>query len=265
MKIGFIGAGNMASAIIKGAVRSDAFSAEDILAYDLNTAKTAVLHEELQITAADSCAALIAASDAVVLAVKPNVFESLLPTLSDVLQKKDPLIISIAAGKTIAFIEGLLQYDAAVVRVMPNINATVGEAMSAYCFNERVTNTQKALVETLCGAFGKVMCLSENAFPLFGVLAGCAPAYSYMFIDALARAGVKNGMAKTDALKIAAQTVYGSAKQILESGTHPWELVDRVCSPGGTTIEGVSSLQADGLDAAVTRAVEAALDKDKRL
>lgn len=265
MKIGFIGAGNMASAIIEGAVRSGAFRAADISAYDVNAQKTEALQSALGITAVQNCAELISASDVVVLAVKPNVFPTLLPSVGTALRQTDPLIISIAAGKTIAFIEDLLPYSAAVVRVMPNINATVGEAMSAYCFNARVTDAQKALTEQLCGAFGKVMCLSESAFPLFGVLAGCAPAYSYMFIDALARAGVKNGMSKADALKIAAQTVYGSAKQILENDTHPWELVDRVCSPGGTTIEGVASLQADGLDAAVTRAVEAALDKDKRL
>lgn len=265
MKIGFIGAGNMASAIIKGAVQSGAFAAEDILAYDLDNAKTAALASALHISAAKSMEDLIAAADTVVLAVKPNVFASLLPPLSDALAQKDPLIVSIAAGKTLEFIDGLLKYDAAIIRVMPNINATVGEAMSAYCFNNRVTEEQKALAEKLCGSFGKVMCLSESYFPLFGVIAGCSPAFCYMFIDALARAGVKNGMAKADALKIAAQAVYGSAKQILEGDAHPWELIDRVCSPGGTTIEGVASLQADGLDAAVTRAVDAALDKDKKV
>lgn len=265
MKIGFIGAGNMASAILRGAVRSGAFAADDLCAFDLDSAKTAALQNELGISAAKDERDLIARSDAVVLAVKPNVFERLLPAISDDLQRKNPLLISIAAGKTIAFIQGLLNYDAAIVRVMPNINATVGAAMSAYCFNETVSERQKDLAQKLCASFGEVMCLPETSFPLFGVLAGCAPAYSYMFIDALARAGVKNGMAKADALKIAAQTVLGSAKQILESGAHPWELVDRVCSPGGTTIEGVASLQADGLDAAVTRAVDAALQKDRKL
>lgn len=265
MKIGFIGAGNMASAILRGAVRSGAFKASELWAFDLDAAKADALKTELGINTAKSEKELIAQSDVVVLAVKPNVFARLLPTISDDLQAENPLLISIAAGKTIAFIRSLLNYDAAIVRVMPNINATVGAAMSAYCFNETVTQSQKDLAEKLCASFGEVMCLSETSFPLFGVLAGCAPAYSYMFIDALARAGVKSGMAKADALKIAAQTVFGSAKQILESGEHPWELVDRVCSPGGTTIEGVASLQADGLDAAVTRAVDAALQKDKKL
>lgn len=265
MKIGFIGAGNMASAILRGAVRSGAFKASELCAFDLDTAKTDALNKELGIGTAKNEKDLIAQADVVVLAVKPNVFERLLPVISDDLQVKNPLLISIAAGKTIAFIQSLLNYDAAIVRVMPNINATVGAAMSAYCFNETVTESQKELTEKLCASFGEVMCLSETSFPLFGVLAGCAPAYSYMFIDALARAGVKNGMAKTDALKIAAQTVLGSAKQILESGEHPWALVDRVCSPGGTTIEGVAALQADGLDAAVARAVDAALQKDQKL
>lgn len=265
MKIGFIGAGNMASAMLRGAIQSGAFQVEMLLAYDVNSAKTAALCEELHITAAKSAEDLIAASDAVVLAVKPNTLGKLLPAISPALARKNPLIISIAAGKTLAYLAELLSYDAAIIRVMPNINATVGEAMSAYCCNAQVTSEHKTLTERLCGAFGKVLALSEADFPLFSVLAGCSPAFCYMFIDALARAGVKNGLSKAEALHIAAQAMYGSAKQILESGLHPWELVDRVCSPGGTTIEGVASLQADALDAAVTRAVEASLEKDKRL
>ena len=189
----------------------------------------------------------------------------LLPELREALKKRDALVMSIAAGKKAHYIAALLGYPAVVIRIMPNINATVGAAMSAYCCSARVTDEQRALAEAMCGSFGEVMPLAESMFPLFGVLAGCAPAYSYMFIDALARAGVKNGMAKADALHIAAQTVLGSAKQILESGTHPWELIDRVCSPGGTTIEGVASLQADAFDAAISRAVDAALEKDSRV
>ena len=265
MQIGFIGAGNMASAILRGMVRSGKFAPDTLFAFDTQGEKTAALAGELGIQAADSAEALLAVCDAVVLAVKPNVFPALLPKLGAAARQRDPLMVSIAAGKTIAFIEDLLGYDAPVVRVMPNLNATVGEAMSAYCCSGRVTDEHRALVEAMCGAFGEVMALSESAFPLFGVLAGCAPAFSFQFIDALARAGVKHGMPKADALHIAAQTVLGSAKQILESGAHPWELIDRVCSPGGTTIEGVASLQADAFDAAVARAVDAALEKDSRI
>ena len=265
MKIGFIGAGNMASAILRGMVRSKRFDPAVLSAFDTQAQKTAMLGEELGIGTSRSACELVETCDTVVLAVKPNVFPVLLPELREALKKRDALVISIAAGKTIDYIEGLLGYDAAVIRIMPNINATVGAAMSAYCCSARVTDEQRALAEAMCGSFGEVMPLAESMFPLFGVLAGCAPAYSYMFIDALARAGVKNGMAQADALHIAAQTVLGSAKQILESGTHPWELIDRVCSPGGTTIEGVASLQADAFDAAISRAVDAALEKDSRV
>ena len=265
MKIGFIGAGNMAGAIISGAVSSGNFKADEIMAYDVDFAKTDALAHKLSITAANDVKAMITASDIVLLAVKPNVFSTLLPAVTDELKKKNPLIISIAAGKTMEFIASFLNYDAAIIRVMPNINATVGEAMSAYCFNEKVSEEQKKAAEKLCASFGKVLCLTENYFPLFGVVSGCAPAYAYMFIDSLARAAVKNGMTKKDALQIAAQVVYGSAKQIMESDLHPWELIDRVCSPGGTTIEGVAALQADGFEATVTDAVDAALEKDKKL
>lgn len=265
MKIGFIGAGNMASAILKGAVRGGAFTASDLYAYDVDAAKTEALNRACGVQAADSAEALLAEAQVVVLAVKPNILQSLLPTLRAKLEETGALVISIAAGKTIDFLQALLYPSAPIVRVMPNINATVGAAMSAYCCNMYVTDAQKQVVETLCSSFGACKALPEASFPLFSVLAGCAPAYFYMFIDALARAGVKNGMAKADALEIAAQTALGSAKQILESGVHPWELVDRVCSPGGTTIEGVAALQASALDAAVVRAVDAALEKDKRL
>lgn len=265
MKIGFIGAGNMACAMLCGAVRSGTFAPETLLAYDVDATKADALADQLHITAAKSAEELIDAADAIVLAVKPNTLASLLPAISPFLARKNPLLISIAAGKTLSYIGGLLSYNAAVIRVMPNINATVGEAMSAYCCNAQVTAAHKALAERLCGAFGKVMALPEADFPLFGVLSGCSPAFCYMFMDALARAGVKNGLSKADALHIAAQVLYGSAKQVLENDVHPWELVDRVCSPGGTTIEGVASLQADAFDAAITRAVDAALEKDKRI
>ena len=107
--------------------------------------------------------------------------------------------------------------------------------------------------------------LPESSFPLFGVIAGCVPAFAYMFIDAIARAGVENGMSKSDALKFSAQAVLGSAKMVLESDAHPYELIDRVCSPGGTTIEGVISLQADGFESAVHNAVNKAVEKDRLL
>lgn len=263
MKIGFIGCGNMASAIINGIIDNNAVNSSDVYAYDIYEPAVNKAVESKQINACKSEIEVVKSSDVILLAVKPNVQASVLNTIDG--EVGDKLLISIAAGKTIEFIESNLKCKAKIVRVMPNINAKVGEAISAYCFNELVNDDDKANVELLLNAIGKVLCLDESFFPLFGVLGGCGPAFAYMFIDAMARAGVKNGMKKSDALMISAQTVLGSAKMILESDEHPWQLIDNVCSPGGTTIEGVTSLQADGFEAAVHNAVDKALDKDKKL
>ena len=265
MKIGFFGAGNMASAIVGGAVSSGNFKAEDISVYDIDNTKARLLSDEFSVCVSETPDSLIDFADAVVLAVKPNIFPTLLPSISKKLRENNSLVVSIAAGKTTEFIEKLLGFKAPVIRIMPNINATVLEAISAYCCSESVTDEQKEFANKLCSSFGKVMPLPESYFPLFCSIAGCAPAYAYMFIDSLARSAVKNGMNKSVALEIAAQTVLGSAKKILESDEHPWELIDKVCSPGGTTIEGIVSLQKDGFESAVCNAVDAALQKDKKV
>ncbi len=261
---GFIGAGNMACAIIRGMVRSGV-EAVNIGVYDIDESKTKALSDEIGVRVYSSPDELISECVEVVLAVKPNVFPVLLPDISGALEKYDPLIISIAAGKTIEYITSLLGYSPKLVRIMPNINAKVCEAVSAYCGNERVSQADMKAVEGFCGYFGKGIGIKEELFPIYSAIAGCSPAYAYMFIDSMARAAVKNGMPKKQALEISAQAVLGSAKMILESGTHPWQLVDEVCSPGGTTIEGVASLQNDGFESAVIKAVEASYNKDKRI
>lgn len=255
----------MAGAIIRGACASGLLAAEDIGAFDLETKKTDALQKELGIVPFATAQELIAQCAAVVLAVKPNIFPSLLSSLAPVIQSANPLLISIAAGKQLADIEEYLGFLPKLVRVMPNINAKTQAAMSAYCPNSLVSPTEEAFVSDLLNAIGKGIRLDESYFPLFGVIAGCAPAFAFMFIDALARAGVKNGMAKQQALEIAAQTVLGSAKMILDSGEHPWALIDAVCSPGGTTIEGVAKLEELGLDTAIIKAVDAALEKDAKI
>lgn len=263
--IGFIGAGNMAGAIIKGMVRADFINAENIFVFDLCEEKTAALKKECGISGAESARDIAASCDCVVLAVKPIAFPSLLADIKDTLKKSDPLIISIAAGKTTEYITSLLEYDASVVRVMPNINAKAGAAMCAYCSSKPLAGDVTSFIEGLFNSVGRIIPIGEDMFPLFSVIAGCSPAYAYMFIDALARAAVKHGMNKKVALEISAQAVLGSAKLILESGEHPWELIDQVCSPGGTTIEGLAALQDCGLDSAVRKAVDAAIDKDSKI
>ena len=265
MKIGFIGCGNMAGAIIDGIINNKIIDESDINAFDVFYPACEKLTSKYSINLCESAKDIVLNSDAVVLAVKPNVIGEVLNEINNALYEKNTLIISIAAGKTIDFLRNCLSHDNRIIRVMPNINAKVGEAISAYTANTSATDGDKALCEKLFGGVGKVMYLEENLFPLFGVIGGCSPAFAYMFIDALARAGVKNGMKKETALQIAAQAVLGSAKMILESEEHPWALVDRVCSPGGTTIEGVASLQKDGFENAVQNAVNKAVDKDNKL
>lgn len=265
MNIGFIGTGNLANAMIKGILHSKAVDADKIYAFDVDPAKLSLAARAHGINQAASSQEVAENCGVVLIVIKPADFPNLLKQLDETFKAKDPLIISTAAGNSLAYISSFLTYNPALVRIMPNINATIGEAMSAYCTNGRPTDEQVKLVEKICAAFGEVIALDEKYFPMFGVIAGAAPAFAYMFIDELARAGVKIGMNKKLSLQIAAQTVLGSAKYILESGEHPYELIDRVCSPGGTTIEGIAALQEFGFSNAITKAVDRALEKDTKL
>lgn len=261
--LGFIGTGNMAQAIIRGCLSSGFAGDKTVAAYDKDTEKLSDFSSESGILACCSCKELLEMCDTVVLAVKPDVLSGLLTEHKASLEKK--LIISIAAGKSLGFYSNILGDRAKVIRVMPNINAVVGEAISAYCSNENVSAEEESYAGELLCSFGRAIKLPEEKFSVYSAIGGCSPAFVYMFIDSMARAAVKYGMNKSEALKVSAQSVLGSAKMLLESGVHPWELVDRVCSPGGTTIEGVTSLEADGFAAAVERAVEASFLKDKTL
>lgn len=263
--LGFIGCGNMAEAIISGAISSGFIEGKDIAVFDIDTVKSQALKARFGVCVCDTAEDTAKKSYVVLLAVKPQVFPSVLPQIKEALTVHSTAVISIGAGKTLDYIGGFLNADTPIVRVMPNINAKVGAAISAVCRNNNVDERLFSFAKGLCASFGEVIELPEEQFPLFGVIAGCSPAFSFMYIDAMARAAVKNGMSRQNALKIAAQAVLGSAKMINESAMHPWELVDNVCSPGGTTVEGVASLQRDGFEAAVINAVEASLDKDKKL
>lgn len=259
--LGFIGTGNLASAIIKGVAEARLVAPENIRIYDIDSAKTAALAERFGvIVAADPCEA--AACEAAVCAVKPKDMGVLLFSISETVREKGTLVISTAAGKPLADLTADLYADAPVVRIMPNINAAVGAAMTAYCATSAVTEEQTAFVADFCNCFGECVRLEERLFSAFTAVAGSAPAFVYDFIDDLAFAGVKNGLPRDLALKIAAQTVLGSAKAVAEMGLHPAELTDRVCSPAGTTVEGVAALRELGFDNAVITAVDRTVQKD---
>ena len=261
MKIGFIGVGNLASAIIKGVLASKTADAKDLYIYDIDSAKVCSLSDSLGVNALSS-ANEAAGKDVVVVAVKPKDFPSLMAEIADTLEQNDTLIISTAAGTTLGFISTLLPYEPRLIRIMPNINAAVGQAMTAYCTSPRVSDEQKAFAEKLCSAFGKVMPLDESLFSAFTACAGSAPAFAYMFIDELAKAAIKHGIDEKNAYIIAKQTVYGSALMTMNSLDNPGELAVKVCSPGGTTIEGVAALNEHGLSAMVEDAIDRTVAKD---
>ena len=263
MKIGFLGAGNMASAIIRGMV-SSGIQATSICCYDVDQQKTFALKEDLGIGVCYTAEQLCEEAQTVVLAIKPQVFSAALPPLRTLLQVQKPLVISIAAGKTLESVASLIG-DVPMVRVMPNIAARVGEAVTAYCTNAMVTQSHVETVYDIFESVGTVVPLAEEQFGIFSVLAGCSPAYTLLYMDALASAGVRGGIPKETALQIVAQAVLGTAKLLQETGEHPHVLMDSVCSPAGTTIEGVCALKQSGLESAVMDAAMASLEKDKKL
>lgn len=263
--LGFIGTGNMATAIIKGVISSGMLKGEEIGVFDIAAEKAKALADEYGVRVLGSAESVAENCQRIVLSVKPNVISSVLSEIDSVARKKNPLFISIAAGKELGYLLSCVSYEAKFVRVMPNINAVVLEAVSAFCANENVSKEEKAFVKELCSSFGTAVEIKEELFSVFSAIAGCSPAFSYMYIDSLARGAVKNGMSKDMALKIAAQAVLGSARMILDSDEHPWSLVDKVCSPGGTTIEGVASLKENGFENSVMKAVQASYDKDKKM
>ena len=266
MKFGFIGAGNMASAIIKGmTIGTKSFMGEDIFITSKTVTSATQLAELCGAKAVKTAAEVVAASDVLVLAVKPHVLDTVVPALQAEIAAKRPLVVSIAAGKTLEHLAGLLPEGTPIVRVMPNINAKIGASTSGLCANAKVSPEEKELVKGMFATIGSVAEIEESQFDIFSVIGGAAPAFAYLYMDALARAAVKAGMPKKQALEIVAATVLGSAKMVLESGEHPMALVDQVCSPGGTTIEGIAALQANGLEATLTKAFDAVLEKDKQI
>ena len=260
--IGFIGAGNMGGAMIGGICNSGLISPEQIIASDYSKDSLEKLHSTYGIRTALSNEEAAAASDILFLAVKPNKFAEVLPGIASSL-KECCIVVSIAAGQSIASVSAYLGSDKKIVRAMPNTPALVGESMSALCCNPHVTDTELAIVKQLFECFGKAEIVTETMIDTVVGVSGSSPAYVYMFIEAMADAAVADGMPRAMAYKFAAQSVLGAAKMVLETGRHPGDLKDMVCSPGGTTIEAVASLEANGLRNAVIAAQRACVQKSK--
>lgn len=254
--LGFIGTGNMGSALAKAASR-----AEDnrLLLVNRHPEKAERLSREIggQVTSQTEAAA---ESDFLFLGVKPVMLPALSETLAPQLSSRQSrfVLVSMMAGITIADLQNRLHKAYPVIRIMPNTPVSVGEGMILYCCSEDVTEEEEAAFLTAMQAAGRFVKLEERLFEAGMAVSGCGPAYVDLFVEALADAGVACGLPRKDAMMLAAQMTLGSARLILESGRHPGELKDAVCSPGGTTIQGVRALEAGGFRSAVIEAVIAA-------
>lgn len=264
MKLGFIGMGAMGSAIASGALQAGFIKAADLFFTDGAPGKNRLATEFGATQLADN-AKLLEEVDAVLIAVKPKHIGSVLAEVKPLLGNK--LLISIAGGVPLANLEGGLGDGARVVRVMPNINALVGASMSAICGGSEATEADRKLALDLFGAIGHAIELEETLFGAFTALAGCAPAWAFTFVEALAKAGVAAGLTKTQAVESATQMLLGSALMLqdgLSKGQHPGQLVDAVSSPGGSTIAGLLAGEDAGFSAAVVRMVEGAMAQDAK-
>lgn len=264
MKIGFIGLGNMAKAMIGGMLQNEMVKPEDII----GSAKTEMTLRDTQsrfgIEVRESNMAVAQESELLVLAVKPQFMQEVIDEIRDGV-KPETLIVSIAAGKTLAWIEQAFGRPVKLVRCMPNTPALVGEGCTGVCVNANVSREEADYSIRLMESFGKASLVPEKRMDAVGAVSGSSPAYVFMFIEAMADAAVAAGMPRTQAYEFAAQAVYGSAKLVLESGRHPGELKDMVCSPGGTTIEGVRVLEQKGMRGAVMDALLATVEKSRKL
>lgn len=264
MKIGFIGLGNMAKAIIGGMLKQGIVAPTDIIGSAKTQATMDKMAEEFGIQTNADNRQIAQQTDVLVLAVKPIFFPEVIAQIKDVVTEEQ-LVISIAAGKTIDWIEQEFEKTIKLIRCMPNTPALVGEGCTAVCSNALVKPEDEEFCLKLMGSFGKAILIPERLMDAAGAVGGSSPAFVFMFIEAMADGAVAAGMPRKQAYEFAAQSVMGSAKMVLETGMHPGELKDMVCSPGGTTIEGVKVLEEDGMRAAVMGALNACVEKSKKL
>jgi pyrroline-5-carboxylate reductase len=263
-KIGFIGGGKMGEALINGILRAGLSSSDKIMVSDVDKKRLQILEKEAGIKTTQDNKKITSDSDIIILAVKPNMMGSVLDELNSEITSKH-LIISIAAGIPLSFIESSLNKDCRAIRVMPNTPCLVGETAAGYALGKKATRNDGKLVGQLIDAVGKSFLLDEKYLDAVTGLSGSGPAFIYVVIEALADGGVKMGLPRDVAITLAAQTAFGAAKMVLESGTHIGQLRDSVTSPGGTTIEGLHALEKGGIRNALIDAVETATKKSKSL
>ena len=265
-KIGFIGTGNMGGALLRGYLSSAGAKAEDVYICRKNPEKLQAMADELGVNPCHSTEELVETCDVVFIGVKPNMFPEIMPKVGSA-YCEGKVIVSMAAGKTMDEMERLMEEGSGrnlkkkIIRIMPNTPAMVGEGMISLSKNANIEDADLSPVLEILGSSGKVEEVPEDLIHCVIGVSGSSPAYTYMYIDALIKAAVKNGMEYESAKVFAAQSVLGAAKMVMESSQPPEQLRINVCSPGGTTIEAVGSLTANNFEQIVMQGFQAAVDK----
>ena len=263
-KIGFIGCGNMGGAMMQGILESGKCTKENMITSDKSKEALQAKKELLGINVTEDNKEVAKFADILFLSVKPQFYETVIEEIKSEVDDK-MIIVTIAPGKTLDWLSEKFGKALKIIRTMPNTPAMVKEGMMGMCPNENVSNEDIELVRDICNGFSKTEVITENLMDVVTAVSGSSPAYVFMFIEAMADAAVAGGMARQQAYKFAAQAVLGSAKMVLDTGKHPGELKDMVCSPAGTTIEAVKVLEEKGFRGAVMDAVEACVNKSKNM
>lgn len=264
MKIGFIGMGNMATAMIGGILQKQIVTGRDVIVSDQCVKALEKAETTLHVKTVSTNIEVIQNADIIVLSVKPQYYDTVISEIKDAV-REEQIIISIAPGKTLSWLAEKFEKQVKIVRCMPNTPALVGEGCTGVCVSTYVTKEETACVLTLLQSFGKASIVEEKLIDVVVGVSGSSPAYVFMFIEAMADEAVAEGMPRKQAYEFAAQAVLGSAKMVLETGKHPGELKDMVCSPGGTTIQAVKVLEEKNMRAAVMNAMEACIQKSREL
>ncbi|PWF99348.1 pyrroline-5-carboxylate reductase [Levilactobacillus bambusae] len=267
MKIGFIGVGAMAKAIIQGLLNAKTFMPADIVIHSAHTENYEPYAKANGLTAAKSNREVTELSDLVVVAVVPELTRDVLREVTEELHDGKKILISIVAGITLDDMESIVGYDFPILRTLPNINVEVGSGMTAIAYNDNLKGDDLIRSIGVFNALGETTKVPEDQFDVFSALAGSSPAFIDLFIDSMSRAGVKYGFNKEQATRIAAMATLGSAKMMLMSHKIPFDLIDQVSSPGGRTVKGILAMQEYGLPTAVVKGIDATVgtepeDKD---
>ena len=250
--------------MIHGMIDSGKCAASDITA-SVKTEKSAEeCRNDLGINVTTDNISVVRSADVLFLAVKPQFFEEVIGQIKDEIAD-NVIIVSIAPGKTLLWFDEKFKRELKVIRTMPNTPAMVGEGMMGVCANAMVSDDELKMVEDLCSGFSKTEVVDEKLMDVVTAVSGSSPAYVFMFIEAMADAAVAGGMPRQKAYTFAAQAVLGSAKMVLETGMHPGELKDMVCSPAGTTIQAVRVLEEKGMRSAVFEAMMKCLDISRKM